>query len=141
VEVETSSIINKVSLMKRGTNPKSKSNLISWSKGQSGNAKGRPRKIPELEELLANVLGYESHGTTAAEKILKALCVKAYRGDVRAAELLFDRGYGKAIQQLHVSTKEEAFIAQIEIIKTVRNDDKPTEQTTASDQIAGGQES
>jgi hypothetical protein len=64
-------------------------------KGQSGNPKGRPKKIPELRELLANVLGDEKDGKSAAEAILMALRNKAIKGDVRAAELLLDRAYGK----------------------------------------------
>jgi hypothetical protein len=67
-----------------------------WKKGQSGNPAGRPKKLPELRELLANVLGDEKDGKTAAEAILMALRAKATKGDVRAAELLLDRAYGKA---------------------------------------------
>jgi hypothetical protein len=67
-------------------------------KGQSGNPKRKPHKIPELRELLANVLGDEKDGKTAAEAILMAIRNKAIKGDVRAAELLLDRAYGKAKQ-------------------------------------------
>lgn len=67
-----------------------------WKKGQSGNPKGQPRKLPELKVLLAAVLGDEKNGKTAAEAILDALRKKAEKGDVRAAELLLDRAYGKA---------------------------------------------
>jgi hypothetical protein len=67
-----------------------------WKKGQSGNPAGRPKKLPELRELLANVLGDEKDGKTAAEAILMALRAKAAKGDVRAAELLLDRAYGKS---------------------------------------------
>lgn len=69
-----------------------------FKKGQSGNPNGRPRKIPELDKLLADVLGEEKDGQTAAEAILKALRLKAAKGDVRAAEVLLDRAYGKAKQ-------------------------------------------
>ena len=71
-----------------------------FKKGQTGNPKGRPKKLPELDELLANVLGEEKDGVTAAEAILKALRMKAAKGDVRAAEVLLDRGYGKARQHI-----------------------------------------
>ena len=71
-----------------------------FKKGQTGNPKGRPKKLPELDELLANVLGEEKDGVTAAEAILKALRMKAAKGDVRAAEVLLDRGYGKAKQYI-----------------------------------------
>ena len=69
---------------------------------KSGNTKspGRPKEIPELRELLANVLGDEKDGKSAAEAILMALRNKAVKGDVRAAELLLDRAYGKASQPI-----------------------------------------
>jgi hypothetical protein len=66
-----------------------------FKKGTTGNPNGRPKKIPELRELLANVLGDEKDGKSAAEAILMALRNKAIKGDVRAAELLLDRAYGK----------------------------------------------
>ena len=74
-----------------------------WKKGESGNPKGRPKKIPELRELLANVLGDQKDGKTAAEAILMALRNKAIKGDVRAAELLLDRAYGKARQDFDMN--------------------------------------
>jgi hypothetical protein len=73
-----------------------------WKKGQSGNPAGRPKKLPELRELLANVLGDSKDGKTAAEAILMALRTKAVRGDVRAAELLLDRAYGKPKQDIDI---------------------------------------
>jgi hypothetical protein len=74
-----------------------------FKKGQSGNPNGRPKKIPELRELLANVLGDEKDGKSAAEAILMALRNKAIKGDVRAAELLLDRAYGKVKQEAELS--------------------------------------
>lgn len=71
-----------------------------WKKGESGNPKGRPPKLPELDKLLAQVLGEEKDGITAGEVILKAIRAKAAKGDVRAAELLLDRAYGKPRQTL-----------------------------------------
>lgn len=59
------------------------------------NREGRPPKLPELETLLAEVLGAETSNRTAMKMILAALCKKAQKGDVRAAEVLMDRAYGK----------------------------------------------
>lgn len=73
-------------------------NSKPFKKGQSGNPNGRPKKLPELDKLLADVLGEEKEGITAAEAILKALRAKAAKGDVRAIEVLLDRAYGKAKQ-------------------------------------------
>ena len=67
------------------------------------NKKGRPPKLPHLEALLANVLGEEKDGKTAAEAILMALRGKATRGDVRAAEVLLDRAFGKVKQDIGIT--------------------------------------
>jgi hypothetical protein len=69
-----------------------------FKKGQTGNPNGRPRKLPALDKLMADVLGEEKDGITAGEAILKALRAKATKGDVRAAEVLLDRAYGKPKQ-------------------------------------------
>jgi hypothetical protein len=71
--------------------------------GQSGNEDGRPKKLPDLDKLLADVLGEEKDGKTAAEAILMALRAKAAKGDIRAAEVLLDRGYGKAVNRTELS--------------------------------------
>ncbi len=72
-------------------------NLKPFKKGPDPrrNLKGAPTKLPQLDALLDAVLGEEKDGTTAAEAILKALRLKAAKGDVRAAEVLLDRAYGK----------------------------------------------
>jgi Family of unknown function (DUF5681) len=48
-----------------------------FKKGKSGNRFGRPKKLPDLDILLADVLGKESNGITAAQAILEALQAKA----------------------------------------------------------------
>lgn len=73
-----------------------------FKKGKTGNPNGRPKKLPELDKLLADVLGEEKDGITAAEAILKALRSKATKGDIRAAEVLLDRGWGKAKQSIDI---------------------------------------
>jgi len=76
-------------------------NLKPFKKGDPRiNRKGAPRKLPELDVLLADVLGEEKNGMTAATAIIKALFAKALKGDVRAAELLLERAYGKAKQPI-----------------------------------------
>jgi hypothetical protein len=74
-----------------------------FQKGQSGNPKGKPKDLPDLRTLLSNVLGDEKDGKSAAEAILMALRNKAIKGDVRAAELLLDRAYGKVKQETELS--------------------------------------
>ena len=85
-------------------NPKSLKNLKPAKKGEVRNPKGAKPKIPALDDLLAKVLGDEQNGLTAAEAILKALRGKAIKGDIRAAEVLLDRAYGKAKQPVDHTT-------------------------------------
>ena len=80
--------------------PGSQKGLKPFKKGQSGNPKGRPKKIPAIDALLADVLGKERGGKTEAEAILTALAMRARSGDVRAAEVLLDRAYGKPKQSI-----------------------------------------
>ena len=68
-----------------------------FKKGQSGNPKGRP-KLPNLKEACAAILADEKEGKKALEVILAALRAKAVKGDVRAAQELLDRAYGKSKQ-------------------------------------------
>jgi hypothetical protein len=83
-------------MARRGGTPE---NLIRVPKGgPSPNPNGRPKKLPELDKLLADVLGEEKDGLTAAEAILKKLRQMATSGNLRAAEILLDRGYGKPRQ-------------------------------------------
>lgn len=80
-------------------------NLKPFPKGKSGNPNGRPKKIPELDKLLADVLGDEKDGITAAQAILMALRKKAASGDVRAAEVLLERAYGKPKQLIDLNSE------------------------------------
>lgn len=77
-----------------------------FKKGQSGNPAGRPKKIPILDVLLADVLGSEDKkGVTVAKKILDALSLRAMKGDVRAAEVLLERAWGKVKQPIGLTTE------------------------------------
>lgn len=76
-----------------------------FEKGETGNPNGRPKKLPELDKLLADVLGEKKDGITAAEAILKALRAKATKGDIRAAEVLLDRGWGKIKQEISANVE------------------------------------
>jgi alkylation response protein AidB-like acyl-CoA dehydrogenase len=77
-----------------------------FKKGQSGNPKGRP-KLPDIREALAKVLAEEKDGITALEATLRALRAKATKGDVRAAEALLDRAFGKAVQRTDVTSGDK----------------------------------
>lgn len=90
-------------------NPKGNpQNLTPFKKGnQAAKGHGRPPILPDLNKLLAKVLGEEKQDMTAAEAILKALLSRATKGDVRAAEILMDRGWGKTITQVDITTLGE----------------------------------
>lgn len=74
-----------------------------FPKGVSGNPRGRP-KLPDIREAMARLLGDESDGAVALDRVLKALRTKAMSGDVRAAEVLLDRAFGKAQQTMDVTS-------------------------------------
>jgi hypothetical protein len=74
-----------------------------FKKGQSGNPKGRP-KLPDIKEALAKVLADEKDGYSALEATLMALRAKAVKGDIRAAEALLDRAFGKPRQSVDHTT-------------------------------------
>jgi hypothetical protein len=66
--------------------------------GNCANPNGRPKKLPDLDKLLAELLGTNKDGKDGMELIIEAMLKKAAKGDVKAAELLLNRGYGKAKQ-------------------------------------------
>ena len=81
-------------------------------KGQSGNAKGRPPIGETLAELVRGSLekkvkDKDGNTTTKLNIIIESLVQKASEGDVKAGEVLLDRGYGKAKTFLEISQKEE----------------------------------
>lgn len=82
------------------------------------NVTGENRKLPDLDKILADVLGEEKEGRTAAEAIIAALRAKAAKGDVRAAEVLLDRGWGKVKQDIGLSGE----IKTIEITRRIIGD-------------------
>lgn len=88
------------------SNP-NRENLKPFKKGKDErrNLKGAP-KLPDIAVLMATVMGEDKDGITAAQAILAALRAKAAKGDVRAAELLLDRAYGKAKQSLELGNKD-----------------------------------
>jgi len=60
--------------------------------GVTGNPNGRPKKLPGLDKLLAEVLGED---LAEAKTILQALVVRAKKGHVRSAQIILDRAFGK----------------------------------------------
>ena len=78
-----------------------------FKKGQSGNPKGKP-KMPDLKEAMARALGEQAKdGTTALDQIIEAMRRKAAQGDVKAAELLLARGFGKPRESVDITSGGE----------------------------------
>ena len=106
-------------------------NLKPYKKGQSGNVNGRPRKLPQLDALLSDILGAETtDGKTEAHQVLEALLKAAKKGNVNAANAILSRAYGqpKAPIEFSNGASEEAR-AQVEALTP--------EQMDAIDKILG----
>lgn len=69
------------------------------------NREGRPKKIPNLDVLLAELLDDDDQ---SAKLILSALIEKAKDGDVRAAQVILDRAYGKPKESIDLTTQGES---------------------------------
>jgi hypothetical protein len=87
-------------------------NLRPPVKGERRNPKGRP-KLPDIKEALAKILAEEKDGVNALEAILKSMRAKAAKGDVRAADFLITRGYGKADQRIEIDGQMPTTIIHI----------------------------
>jgi hypothetical protein len=79
------------------------------AKLKSGNTVnvGRPKKLPALDLIMANVLGAEKDGISAGEAIIMKLREQALKGDIKAAQILLDRGWGKPKQNIDITTQGE----------------------------------
>jgi hypothetical protein len=109
------------SLKTQMANPKPNlNNLTPFKKGNRASVgKGRPPKLPHLDKLLDEVLGEEKNNMTAMKAVVLSLLNKAVKGDVRAAEILLERAYGKAKQAMDITTggSKVMLIPTIEIKK------------------------
>lgn len=76
------------------------------------NKAGRP-KLPDLKEILSSVLGEEKEGKTAVEAIVMKLRAMAAQGNLKAAEILLNRGYGLPKQNIELSGNPDAPIQYI----------------------------
>jgi len=69
------------------------------------NRKGRPRKLPELDQLLIELLG-ESGGKSRMRELLSSLIEQAIGGNLRAAEILLNRAYGKPKESIEITSND-----------------------------------
>ena len=83
---------------KRGLHPNSKSNLTPFTKGVSGNPKGRPYKFIELKKVLDEIGNevvddmFNNIEYTKREKVLKKICKEAMSGDMKFIQFLASLG-------------------------------------------------
>jgi len=75
----------------------------------------RQRSYPKSTSYSLMYLGEEKDGIEAAKAILMALRAKATKGDVRAAEVLLDRAYGKAKQVIDATVREASPFKPIDL--------------------------
>ena len=90
-----------------------------WKPGQSGNPSGRPKKGTSVADLLRwkakrKVLAGPQKGKTYADAIAEVILVKAEAGDLKAAEMYFDRIEGKPHQTIAQTTETKAEVRVIE---------------------------
>lgn len=93
-------------------------NLKPFQKGVSGNPAGRPRKLPALDELIADILNKETDGVSAARQILEMYVREALKGNLTAAEALFNRAYGKPKQ-----ATEQATDVTVRVVRELSDDE------------------
>lgn len=102
-------------------NPNAKANLKPFPPGNKANPNGRPKKLPELDTLITEILGSPEDKKSGAYAILEAMLKKAKRGDVKAADLLLNRAYGKVADKLDV----KADVNEVVIFKLPDNGRNP----------------
>ena len=94
-----------------------------FKKGQSGNPKGRP-KLPDIKDLMAEVLGEEKNGKNAAQAIVAKWREMASKGNLKAGELLMAYGYGKPQTKIDLTTEGEKLSFVVKRMDGDRSTDK-----------------
>jgi DNA-directed RNA polymerase specialized sigma54-like protein len=102
-------------------------NLKSWSPGQSGNPKGRPkgsknrstiaRKWLDSKEKFKNPLTGEIELLTQEDITTLAQILKAREGDTPAYKALEDSAYGSPVQQIDQTIFEQPIFPDIDVSK------------------------
>lgn len=68
------------------------------------NKKGRPRKLPELDALILELLGERKVGESKIREVLSSLIEQAIGGNIRAADIILTRAYGKPKETVELTT-------------------------------------
>ena len=102
----------------------------AWKPGQSGNPNGRPRDALKdaIQAALAETVSVPGDdGKTLKisrnDAIIRVAWKMAEGGNVKAMELLWERGYGKAVQPMDIEGRLEHVPAiQIEVVAAKRDE-------------------
>ena len=86
-----------------------------FKKGQTGNPNGRP-KLPDLKQAMTDLLADKANGKTALDQVLAKIRKMAVDGNLKAAEMLLDRAYGKPKQSIDHTTAGNELKAPVAII-------------------------
>jgi len=99
----------------KAKNPKHMDNLKPFKKGhdERRNLDGAPKKIPNLDAHIADILGGVNDDAAGLIKILKAMYDEAVGGDIRAAEALLDRAYGKSKQTIDQTVTNNELVVTV----------------------------
>ena len=81
----------------------------AWKPGQSGNPSGRPKEVGEIRELA------RQHTAASIKVLAQGLKDENGRTRIAAAEVLLDRGWGKATQHIE---------ANVNVIDQLSHEDK-----------------
>lgn len=93
------------------------------SKPERINKKGRPRKLPELDSLIVELLGGRKVGESRMRELLSSLIEQAISGNIRAAEMILNRAYGKPKESIDLTSNGDSMRQKTTIIFC--DDDEP----------------
>lgn len=102
---------------------------------------GRKKKIPDLDRLLADVLGSENPDQTEVHNVLEALLKQAKKGNVNAATVILNRAYGMPKQTNETTIKTDGANAETLDAAKVREMVEILKGNAASDTQTSGKRS
>ena len=82
-----------------------------FKKGQSGNPLGRKAGLPSLKNAIAEMLGEGNE--EVLKLILEAQLKKAIKGDLKTAQFLIERAYGKPSAQIELTEQPKPIVVNI----------------------------
>lgn len=127
--------------------PRKKEDIIDAGKNtrfstdnQPGN-QGRKKKIPELDVLLADIMGSEDPDKSEFHAVVESLLKQAKKGNVNAATVLLNRAYGMPKQTNETTIKTDGANAETMDAAKVREMVEILKGNAASDTQTTGKRS